>query len=348
METRRWTGGPETAAEYKRLFWEKTHQQLGDIFRPDIEVPARRAFWSQNYARSLGLRKDAPQPVEKTPTRTARSMPVPPGVSEFPALAHVGGNRYRFGAIGDTHLCSYYERLDVLNEAYDVFEAEGIRLVLHTGNWIDGECRVNTYEVHTVGFDAQLQYMVDRWPVKPGIETWYVAGDDHEGWFQNRLGIEVGRRLEQDAREAGRNDLRYLGYVEHDIVLPGDGTHFLRVMHPGGGSAQALSHTAQRIVESFAVTDVPDVLLIGHYHKSHFTPSYRGCHILQTGCMQDQSPFVRKNKIIPHIGFWTVELELTDEGAVRSILPRWYGGFERSHVNNRFNTRGRAPVNAGG
>ena len=40
----------------------------------------------------------------------------------------------KLGIVSDTHLCSVAERLDLLNQAYDDFVAQGIKTVLHAGD----------------------------------------------------------------------------------------------------------------------------------------------------------------------------------------------------------------------
>jgi hypothetical protein len=90
---------------------------------------------------------------------------------------------YKFGAIGDNHMCSKYERLDVLNALYDLYEKEGIKTVYNTGNWIDGERRFNRSDLKVHGMDAQVEYFVDNYPKRKGITTYFIAGDDHEGWY---------------------------------------------------------------------------------------------------------------------------------------------------------------------
>jgi hypothetical protein len=54
---------------------------------------------------------------------------------------------YKFGATGDQHLGSRYERLDALNKLYDIYVEEGITTVYNTGNWIDGEARFNKHDL---------------------------------------------------------------------------------------------------------------------------------------------------------------------------------------------------------
>lgn len=93
------------------------------------------------------------------------------------------GDTIRFGFTSDNHLCSHFERLDVLNLIYDICEGEGVKTVLNGGNWIDGEARFNKNEIHKVGLDRQISYAVKVYPYRKGIETWFVSGDDHEGWY---------------------------------------------------------------------------------------------------------------------------------------------------------------------
>jgi len=157
---------------------------------------------------------------------------------------------YHIGATGDWHLCNRQQRLDVLNAAYDIYEAEGIDTVYCPGNWIDGESRFNKTELLVHGLDNQIDYWIDHVPRKPGITTYFVAGDDHEGWYQQREGIEIGRYAMQRAQAAGRDDLIYLGYLEADVEFKVEGgSRWMKVMHPGGGSAYAISYTGQKLAE---------------------------------------------------------------------------------------------------
>jgi hypothetical protein len=160
------------------------------------------------------------------------------------------GNWFKFGALGDNHLGSKHERLDVLNAAYDLYESEGVTTVFNTGNWIEGEMRLNFHDVNVHGLDDQIDYLLAKYPQKPGITTYFVAGDDHEGWYQRNARIEIGRYLQLRAEAVGRFDLKYLGYVEADVILKSKrGQSVLKVMHPGGGSSYAHSYAPQKIVE---------------------------------------------------------------------------------------------------
>lgn len=242
-----------------------------------------------------------------------------------------------FGALGDNHLCNRHSRLDVLNVAYDEYERRGITEVFNTGNWIDGEARFNKTELIVApGMDSQINYMIDNYPQRAGITTHYIAGDDHEGWYQQREGVEIGRYLHLRAEEQGRHDLKYLGYGECDVKLQhGTGSACMRVVHPGGGSAYAISYTDQKRVESYQGGEKPQIELAGHYHKALYGYP-REVHTLQTGCTCDQTMFMRKKRLQAHVGFWIITITQNSDGVVTRFGTEWFPFFDRGYYENRF------------
>lgn len=245
-------------------------------------------------------------------------------------------NTYKFGVCGDNHLCSKYERLDVLNSLYDIYKQEGITTVYNTGNWIDGEARFNKTDIHTHGMDNQIQYMIDKYPKKEGVTTYYISGDDHEGWYTQQTQINIGKYLEIKANDQKRTDLVFLGHMEADIILKAKrGETRLRVLHPGGGSSYAISYTSQKIVESYTGGDKPDILLDGHYHKAGYN-YIRGVHVIQTGCTEDQTPFMRKKRLAAHLGGWIVEFTTDDRGAVIRFKQEFIPYFDKKYYKDNW------------
>jgi len=241
---------------------------------------------------------------------------------------------YKFGVTGDNHLCSRYERLDVLNALYDQFKRENITTVFNTGNWIDGEARFNKHDLLVHGLDNQVNYFIEKYPQREGITTHYITGDDHEGWYTQREGINVGRYAEIKAMEAGRNDLRFLGHMEADIILKAPkGQTKLRVLHPGGGSSYAISYTSQKIVESYTGGEKPDILFDGHYHKAGYN-YIRGVHVVQTGCTQDQTPFMRKKRLAAHLGGWIIEFAVDSRGAVTRFKQEFIPFYDNEYYKS--------------
>jgi hypothetical protein len=238
---------------------------------------------------------------------------------------------YRFGALGDTHLGSKYERMDVLNGLYKIFQEEGIKDVYHTGNYIDGEARFNKHDLIVHGLDNQINYFLENYPQLKGINTHYITGDDHEGWYTQREGINVGKYTQQKAEDAGRKDLHFLGHMEGDIILKAPkGQTIVRVLHPGGGSSYAISYTSQKIVESYTGGEKPDILLDGHYHKAGYN-YIRGVHVVQTGCTQDQTPFMRKKRLAAHLGGWIIEFAVDNQGAVTRFKKEFIPFYDNAY-----------------
>lgn len=236
---------------------------------------------------------------------------------------------FLFGACGDKHMGNRHHRPDVLNAMYDMYAKEGIKIVFDTGNYIDGEARFNFHELEVYGMEAQVRNFVKNHPKRPGIITYFIAGDDHEGWYQQKLKMSIGTYTEGIAREMGRDDLRYIGYMEARVELHSKyGSAILMPMHPGGGSAYAESYTQQKIAEAFSEGEKPHVCLVGHYHKALYGV-HRGIHMLQTACMEDQTSFMRKKRLKAAVGGWIVRMHQSPKGDINRFAPEYFQFFGR-------------------
>lgn len=258
-------------------------------------------------------------------------------------------NTFTFGACGDQHIGSKYHREDVMTDLYRRYEKARVQAVFNTGNWIDGEASFNRYDILAHGLDGQTKLLAETYPKAP-FPTYAVAGDDHEGWYSQREGIDVGRYAESIMREAGHN-WHNLGYMEAHVELVNANTGSkatMAVVHPGGGSAYALSYAIQKIIESYEGGEKPAVGLFGHYHKME-SALVRNVWTLQTGCAQDQTPFMRKKRLEAHVGGALVKLEQDPEsGAIIGFTPSMFRYFNRAWYagtsNGRWSKHG--PVNA--
>lgn len=249
---------------------------------------------------------------------------------------YFGNDWIRFGALADTHLCSKYERLDVLNALYDIYEKEGIQTVYHGGNWIDGDCRFNKYDVVCSGVENQVKYFIQNYPQRKGIKTLIISGDDHEGWYVQREGINIGKIMQNRATESGRNDLIDLGYMERQLVFKkGSGESKVNVVHFGGGSSYAFSYRTQKHVEAFQGGEKPSVVLAGHLHKWDYCYP-REVHGFQIGCVEDQTPFMRKNNIQAMVGGCIIELKQDSKGVFVRVRVEWMPFFDRKYYSYKW------------
>lgn len=259
---------------------------------------------------------DSDMPVNSTPEKVDLSANVE---VEIP-----------FGFVADTHLCSKYERLDVLDALYDRFESYGITKVYHGGNAIDGEARFNKHDIHTHGLDAQCRYFALKYPKRNGITTEFITGDDHEGWYVQNAGINIGDRMQEvSEREFNRTDLKHIGYMERDIELSQEeGSAIVRVIHAGGGSAYAISYTSQKYVEALQGGEKPKIVLVGHFHKFDWTYP-REVHVIQGGCTQDQTPFMRKKRLQAMIGGCVIWVKQARNGVIKSLKVEWIPFYDK-------------------
>jgi hypothetical protein len=241
------------------------------------------------------------------------------------------GREFRFGVVSDNHLGSKYERLDVLNALYDKFLARGISTVFNAGNILDGRARFNQFDLlpGCESMEGQLSYFTNNYPQRKGIETQFIAGDDHEGWWAQREGVNIGKLMESRARDAGRTDLKYIGYLEADVLLEAEkGETWIRVMHPGGGSAYALSYAPQKTIESLQGGEKPAICIFGHWHKCDFC-YIRNVYCISAMCTQDQTPFMRKKKLEAHVGGWSCKLVQAPDAHVSSLELECHPFYDR-------------------
>lgn len=242
-----------------------------------------------------------------------------------------------FGVITDNHKGNKHHRQDVENAAYERFAHDGITTVLNAGNILDGEARFNKNELIVHGMDAQIDYWIDTTPQHKGIVTYFITGDDHEGWYVQRECINIGAYMQMKAEKAGRTDLRFLGHVEADVELKcGKGSAVCKVMHPGGGSSYAFSYAPQKIVESFQGGEKPAVVIGGHYHKFDYCYP-REVHFVSCGTAEDQTMFMRKNKLGAHVGFVRVDLKQdVGDGHLTRFKVEWNPFYDRAYYGRRY------------
>ena len=241
-----------------------------------------------------------------------------------------------FGIITDNHKGNRHHRQDVENAAYETFAREGVKHVLNAGNWIDGVAKFNLHELVAHGMDEQLDLWIQTTPSKKGITTHFISGDDHEGWYNQRESMNIGLIAELTAKDAGREDLHFIGHVESDVELKArKGSAVLRIMHPGGGSAYAFSYVPQKIVESFQGGEKPQVLILGHFHKWDVCFP-REVHVISAGCCEDQTMFMRKKKIAAHVGYVLVGIQQDQEGHITRVRTEWLSFYDRKFYEHRF------------
>lgn len=214
--------------------------------------------------------------------------------------------------ISDTHLCSRYDRLDILKYLYNRAEDEGIKYILHSGDFTDGRSNrpEQIYELKEPSFEGQIQYCIEKYPKFSG--NTYVIQGNHDNWWYKSNGSEILRPIAKQ-----RKDIIYLGSDVADMKI---GKLKIRLFHGQGGIAYAKSYKIQKYLDTIPISEKPDILQTGHIHQA-FYYKQDNTHCFQTSCLEDQTPYCRGLGLANDKSCWWVDVYFDDKGNVHSITP---------------------------
>ena len=220
--------------------------------------------------------------------------------------------RLKLLLISDTHLCSKYDRLDILRYLYDKAEDKGVKHILHSGDFTDGKSNrpEHIYELREHSYQGQVDYVIDKYPKYSG-KTYAIQGN-HDNWWYKSNGSEILKPISK-----AREDIIYLGSDVSDIKI---GNLKIRLFHGQGGIAYAKSYKIQKYLDTIPVNEKPDILQTGHIHQA-FYYKQDNTHCFQTGCLEDQTPYCRGLGLSSDKSCWWVDVEFDNKGNVYSVTP---------------------------
>lgn len=216
------------------------------------------------------------------------------------------GKHLKIGIISDTHKGSLYENPNLDTALINYFNKEKVDYVFHVGDLIDGEkmYRGHEYEIAIHGADSQLEHFVKNFPhVKS--KCYFITGS-HDLAYWKSIGLDIGKRIEEQ-----RDDFKYLG--QEQAMLEIRPNVKIALVHPGGGTAYAVSYKSQKLIESFSGGQKPNVLLCGHYHKFDYL-HYRNIHTFQVPTTQSQTPFMARKPTPAIMGGLVLDIYMDKKG----------------------------------
>ena len=216
----------------------------------------------------------------------------------------------RFGLCGDNQCNSKYTQITHLHNFYDICEAEGVADIYHCGDLDEGEQMRpgHQYECYTQGADEHIDNIVNTYPKREGITTHFITGN-HDHSIIKRAGYDIGYTI-----ATKRKDMKYLGQSSAFIYLTPNCT--LELRHPLDGTAYAISYKMQKMIEAMQGGEKPNILAVGHYHKTEYL-FYRNVHAIQTASFQAQTSWMRGKGISASVGGWIIELAVDEEGTIK-------------------------------
>ena len=229
--------------------------------------------------------------------------------------------------ISDTHLCSKYDRLDLLRYLYSKADDLGVNYILHSGDFTDGKSNrpEHIYELKETSFQGQVDYCIDKYPKYSG-KTYVIQGN-HDDWWYKSAGSEILVPISK-----AREDIVYLGADVADMKI---GNLKIRLFHGSGGVSYAKSYKIQKYLDTIPIEEKPDILQTGHIHQAFY---YKQdiTHCFQTSCLEDQTPYCRGLGLSNDKSVWWLEVEFDDKGNVHQITPTLEEfGHKRKHKTKR-------------
>lgn len=119
--------------------------------------------------------------------------------------------------ISDLHLGNAYERIDMLDEAFNYCCKAGIHIIFCCGDLIDGT--YSRVEKNITDSKDQIDYFIKNYPFDKSIITFAVGGDhDISCFYKDGLNImEVMKRYRQDIIIGGYNNTKV--FIKNDSIL---------------------------------------------------------------------------------------------------------------------------------
>ena len=235
--------------------------------------------------------------------------PIKEAPKETWQLNHPTGKVFKCLLISDTHYASKWDVPEVVEEVYEYAYKNDIKTVLHAGDITDGYYKNrgnHVHELRAIGATEQADYVIDTHPKQDGILTYFIAGN-HDFTHIKNGGTEVGKLIAKE-----RADMIYLGQDIADLKI---NNTIIRMVHPTGGRAYALSYKTQKYVEAIPGGEKPHIYCHGHWHDAFFM-LYRNIYCYSVPGLQAPTPYTVSKGIAGPMGYWNIEFESDKEGNI--------------------------------
>lgn len=223
------------------------------------------------------------------------------------------GKEIEFAVVSDAHFGSVYSAVDELHEFYDIVQGRGIKVVFNAGDMTDGYYNnrpTSILEQDAIGFTNQLNKVVNEYPRRDGVTTYFITGN-HDLTHQRNAFANIG-----EAISMVRDDMIYSGHnfakfeVNEDVSIS--------LVHPTDGISRNFNNKIRDLIDRNPNRRA-DLMFVGHYHKlamlkhqdvyGYIVPSFQR----QTGFMQD-------NNLESVVGGMIVRVKVNAFGKIESVV----------------------------
>lgn len=227
------------------------------------------------------------------------------------------GETFKIAILSDTHMGNKCFAREELTAFYEYAISQGITDFYHAGDIVDGYYKNrddSIYEQYAVGFDNQLDDVVNTYPKYDGVTTYFITGN-HDVTHVRNGGANIGRAI-----DIARDDLVYLGHNFAKVWLTENVD--LNLIHPNDGSAYAVSLRAQKLVEAATGKRRAKIIAIGHYHKMDWI-YWNGVHAFTMPSFEHQTGFMESKNLKSYVGGYILEIKVDRDGNLISLKPEF-------------------------
>lgn len=231
------------------------------------------------------------------------------GLGRHVVISALPENEFSVAIISDTHYGSLYHDSGALRSFLEYAADQGVTEVVHAGDVLEGEHMHfgQERELSHHGVTKQIEAIGETFPHDLGLNVKFITGN-HDISYRKASGIDVGAAISDATDWEHIGDM--FGEIRYDCP---NGSYRLGIMHPGGGTAYALSYRLQKTIEQWEGGKKPHMLVAGHFHKMMSIPSYRNVHGIHPGCFQKQTPFMASKSLAAHVGGLIVRVRVGDD-----------------------------------
>ena len=216
--------------------------------------------------------------------------------------------------VSDTHFGNVHNQLHLLNDLYQEAYNRGITIAIHLGDITDGNYPENSQisrQQFLHGFDEQVGYVVDMYPLIDGMTTYYILGNTDETHYKN------GKSTVNEWLKRNREDMKFIGQDKGKITI--NKVKYL-LEHPRDKIAQRLSYNSQKRIETLESNTEPNIILLGHYHRSYHL-IYRDIHCIQVPSLCDKTQNQQNKVQINTVGGYFLKVWSDKNGNVQYMEP---------------------------
>ena len=226
-------------------------------------------------------------------------------------------NPSKIGVISDLRFGSRCEQIDLLNDMYKKFAADGVKYVIIAGNLLEG--RYGSADEQKFGKSlitndsyGQADHFIEYFPRVEGIKTLFITGDTDHTWSKE---LNVGEYI-----ETYRPDMKYLGPKSCTIKF--NNSTFRVESLKKTGESYTISYPPQKYIRSLPSYEDYDFILLGGTLTAQHFPKIRDTQIFTIPSVVERTPKMKAASQQNMIGSYEFEITFDKLGKLKRIVPR--------------------------